>query len=209
MNGTSYHFVTNDTFHLLNSSGNNYFIESAKVHNNYYGTSLRAWQAVLQLHKIPIMEIDIQGAKSIKKSVKKYSIFPWFVFIAPPAIDALMDRLNVRNTESDEEIQLRMHNAKMELDDANQLKHKLFHYILVNDDFQNTTNLMFRLIRDEYPSIPSASRIRMLQRRIKKVKEIAIANSKQGGIVAKMDQSVEKDHDNCNHDDEEEAANES
>ena len=181
VNGTSYHFVTNDTFHLLNSSGNNYFMESAKVHNNYYGTSLRAWQSVLQLHKIPIMEIDIQGAKAIKRSVKKHSIFPWYVFIAPPAIDVLMDRLNVRNTENDEEIQLRIHNAQIELDEANQLKQKLFNYILVNDDFQNTTNLMFRLIRDEYPLIPSASRIRMLQRRIKKVKEIAIANSKHGG----------------------------
>jgi len=146
------------------------------------------------------MEIDIQGAKVIKKNAKKYSIYPWFVFIAPPGIDVLMDRLNVRNTENDEEIQLRIYNAKKELDEAKQLKHKLFHYILVNDDFQNTTNLMFRLIRDECPLIPSASRIRMLQRRIKKVKEIAIANSKRGIVdMDSVDQSgVEDDHE---HDD--------
>lgn len=90
----SYHFVNNQTFHLLTT--NNTFLEYAYVHNNYYGTSIEALKSIQLEGKIPIMEIDIQGAKTLKNISKSYDLYPKYLFVKPPDVKLLRERLIVR-----------------------------------------------------------------------------------------------------------------
>jgi guanylate kinase len=174
-NQTSYNYVSNETFHELRKN-DTYFLEWAKVHNNFYGTSASSWAAITAQGKIPIMEIDIQGARSIKDSALGLGIQPIFLFVAPPSIDMLKSRLTRRNTESDEEIELRLTNAGIELAEATAAP-DLFDHIIVNDNFETAVNAFFRFVRDNYPAIPSASRIRMFQRRIRDIKKTLVVPS--------------------------------
>ena len=64
INGTSYHYITNDTFQTLLANSSDYFIEHAQVHTNYYGISYHSLQHVIRKNKIPILEIDIQGVQT-------------------------------------------------------------------------------------------------------------------------------------------------
>lgn len=84
-----------------------------------------------------------------------------------------------RGTETEEEINLRLHNALIEVSQADEKG--LFDAIIVNDDIEKATHLFFRLVRDWYPALPSAARIRMLQRRIKHIKALSIANNNNNG----------------------------
>ena len=92
--GISYHYVSNDTFHTMIQE--NKFVEWAKVHDNYYGTSVDELTLHTQEEKICILEIDIQGAKSIKMIANKYGLRPKFVFISPPDVNTLKIRLQER-----------------------------------------------------------------------------------------------------------------
>jgi guanylate kinase len=164
----SYHFVSNDTFH--NMVKDNKFVEWAKVHDNFYGTSVEELLLASQREKICILEIDIQGAQSIKTIASKYGLRPKFIFISPPDVEVLKRRLVERGTETTEQIELRLRNAELEIKRAEDSK--LFGKVLVNEDFEETSKAFFRLMRDWYPALPSISRLRMLQRRIGHIKTI-------------------------------------
>lgn len=145
INGTSYHFTSRENFHQLVASGN-FFAEHAKVHNNYYGVSFAAWEKARLDQKIPILEIDIEGAKTILAKEKELNIAPRYLFIAPPSIEMLAARLTRRGTESSEDIELRLRNAQIEIDEAT--KSSFFDFILVNNEYQLSVNQFFRLVRD-------------------------------------------------------------
>jgi len=170
VNGTSYHFVNNETFWKLFHGNDQFFAENAEVHNNHYGVSWSAWQKVTALKKIPILEVDIKGAKTIRNQAAGWNISPMYLFIAPPSIEMLAERLQRRGTESSEEVALRLRNAETELAEAHQCG--FFDCILVNSDFQLSVNKFFRLARDWYPAIPSAARLRMLMRRARDLKAL-------------------------------------
>lgn len=174
INGTSYHFVANATFHRMVEDGK--FMEWAQVHDNCYGTSIEAWQTGKSAGKICIMEIDVQGARSIKGLAAAYGIRPKFLFIAPPAIEMLRERLLLRGTETPEQIQLRIASAERELAESKK-DDTLFDLVVVNEDYQKTVNTFFRTMRDWYPALPSAARIRMLQRRLNKIKLLGTSGS--------------------------------
>eukprot|EP01039_Chlorochromonas_danica_P000530 gene530-569_t len=128
-----------------------------------------AWQVVEEKGKIPLLEIDIQGAKTLKSLEQELKIDPIYFFIAPPSIEQLRERLLLRGSETHEEIELRLKNAKEEIIQA---KHSvsLFHEYLVNDQMNVTINTFFRLVRDHYPALPSAAQIRKLQRTLRLIK---------------------------------------
>jgi guanylate kinase len=90
----SYHYTDNNTFH--NMVNDNKFVEWAKVHDNYYGTSVEELLLASQREKICIIEIDIQGAKSLKMIASKYGLRPKFLFVSPPDIGVLKKRLEER-----------------------------------------------------------------------------------------------------------------
>lgn len=89
-----YNFITPEIFQQM--VANNSFIEHATVHNNMYGTTIHSWKQIQFEGKIPIMEIDIQGARSIKKVASRYGIRPRYLFIRPPDVEKLRERLMLR-----------------------------------------------------------------------------------------------------------------
>ncbi|CAK9275861.1 unnamed protein product [Sphagnum jensenii] len=124
--GVHYHFTKRPTMEKEISERK--FLESADVHGNLYGTSWAAVDAVTNSGKTCILDIDVQGAQSVKKS----PLDAIFVFIKPPYPEEaeLRKRLHGRGTESEEQIQKRLQNAKAELERAKDPT--LFDHILIN-----------------------------------------------------------------------------
>lgn len=131
-NGVHYYFSTKEQVGKEIAEGK--FLEYAEVHGNLYGTSVQAVQTVLQTGKVCVLDIDVQGARQVRKSALKAI----FVFIAPPSLEELEKRLVGRNTETKEQIEKRLRNAKAEISSLNEKG--LFDYLLINDDLDETLN---------------------------------------------------------------------
>ena len=137
--GISYHFVDENTFRELIGAGE--FVEWALVHGNYYGTTKKETDRILHTGKIPLFDVDVQGARSLKSSLEKAV----FVFIVPPSRAVLESRLRNRKTDSEQQIQIRLNNAIDELKE-----YTLYDYIVVNDDLE--------VALDQFRSIVTAER---------------------------------------------------
>lgn len=118
-----YYFVDKDTFQQMINNGD--FIEWANVHDNFYGTSFKELEKANDEEIILILDIDIQGALFLKEK----GIDANYIFIEPPSIEELKNRLEARGTESEESLKLRIYDAKRELQYKNQ-----FDIIIKNDD---------------------------------------------------------------------------
>ncbi|KAL3533666.1 hypothetical protein ACH5RR_007189 [Cinchona calisaya] len=128
-NGVHYHFTEKSVMEEEIREGK--FLEFASVHGNLYGTSKEAVEMVAHSGKRCILDIDVQGARSVKAS----SLEAIFVFVSPPAIENLEKRLRARGSETEEEIEKRIRNSKAEIEEGN--SPGLFDHILVNDDLEN------------------------------------------------------------------------
>lgn len=107
--GISYQFLTPDAFHRLRAAGE--LLESAEVHGNWYGTPRAdVVRALAEGHDV-ILKIDVQGAQAVKERVPDALL----VFIVPPSLEALFQRLRSRATETADELELRQRNAAIEL----------------------------------------------------------------------------------------------
>jgi guanylate kinase len=122
--GVHYHFVTADHFEGLVEAGG--FLEHARVFDNFYGTAEEAVRAQLAQGMDLVLEIDWQGARQVRKR------FPEAVsvFIAPPSIEALRERLAGRGQDSAEVVERRMADARGELSHFPE-----YDYLVINDDF--------------------------------------------------------------------------
>lgn len=124
VNGVEYYFVSKEEFE--ERIKNNEFLEYAIVHNNqYYGTPKSKIDDDLNNGTSIILEIDIQGALKVKDIVKDTI----FIFIMPPSMKVLKERLINRNTESQEKVLERFKTAYKELNE-----YKKYNYVIVNDD---------------------------------------------------------------------------
>ena len=125
VDGREYHFVSVEDF--LDMVGRGEFIEWAEVHGNYYGTSRRWIEGELTAGRDVLLEIDWQGAQQVRK------IFPKAigVFILPPSLAALKERLAGRGTDSAETIARRFAAARDEMRHVDE-----FDYVIINDDLQ-------------------------------------------------------------------------
>lgn len=123
VDGVDYHFLSDEEFIARQRGGE--FAESAVVHGRWYGTLRREVQRVLDSGRHVIMDIDVQGAAQFAAT------FPdsLLLFILPPSVEALVDRLRARNTESDTELAARLRNAHDELRQVGN-----YHQVIVNDD---------------------------------------------------------------------------
>ncbi|XP_057982142.1 guanylate kinase 2 [Malania oleifera] len=126
--GVHYHFTYKSVMEKEIKDGK--FLEFASVHGNLYGTSIEAVEVVADAGKRCILDIDVQGARSVRAS----SLEAIFIFICPPSIQELENRLRERGTESDEQIKKRVHNAAAELEQGK--SPDLFAHILENDDLE-------------------------------------------------------------------------
>ena len=108
------------------------FVEYAQVHTNIYGTSVAGVKKVQAAGKCCVLDIDVQGAEW--KLVKASDLNAVFVFIAPPSLQALEQRLRDRGTETEAKIQVRLANAAGELAYCD--KPGFFDAVIVNDDVE-------------------------------------------------------------------------
>jgi guanylate kinase len=125
LDGREYHFVDRAEFERRKALGE--FLESAEVHGNFYATSRREIEERLDAGTDVLLEIDWQGARQVK------SLFPQAVgiFILPPSIDALDERLHKRGQDSPAVIKRRLLAAGSEIARAPQ-----FDYIIINETFE-------------------------------------------------------------------------
>ncbi len=137
-NGVHYHFVKEDRFLALLEAGD--FIESALVHSARYGTSQSKVNAALAAGSDVVLEIDWQGAEQVKK------LYPdaISIFILPPSLEALEERLSNRGQDSAEVIAERMAVADAEM------RHVVaFDYVTINDKFDNALQDLIAIIQSQ------------------------------------------------------------
>lgn len=109
VDGSSYHFVTLDEFLRLRDTGE--LLEANEVHEHWYGTPRGQVAAALAAGKDAILKIDVQGARVVKERVPDALL----IFLVPPSLEALFQRLRSRATETAEELEVRQRNAAIEL----------------------------------------------------------------------------------------------
>lgn len=124
--GKNYFFTELDEFKTMIE--NDKFLEYAKVHNNMYGTPRDFVVNEIEKGEIVLLEIDVQGAMQVKKNYKNVV----FVFLLPPTMDELKNRIIKRGTETEEDIERRFKNAFEELNFVGE-----YDYFVVNDKVEN------------------------------------------------------------------------
>lgn len=123
VDGRDYHFVSRAEFNSIRQQQPPGFLEWAEVHGNMYGTSRNEVNAHLQAGQDVILDIDVQGAVQVMDAAE-----PVTIFIAPPSLAELEKRLRGRGTEREEDLLLRLENAKREIS----YKDK-YTYLIIND----------------------------------------------------------------------------
>ncbi len=137
-NGSDYYFIARDEFEK--GMAEDRWAEWAIVHGNYYGTSAVFLDNCLIAGQDVLLDIDVQGAAKI---IKRYpdSIT---IFIMPPSIEVLKERLQSRATDSKETIRLRLKNAEAEM-----ARKKMYRHIIINDQLSDAVAELASLI-DQY-----------------------------------------------------------
>jgi guanylate kinase len=130
VNGKDYDFLSRETFDRLASEG--VFLEHAEVHGNGYGTRRDRVFDRLKAGVSVLMDVDVQGADQIRAALQRHpDVLDRYVdvFIEPPSLDALRERLEGRGKDDAEVIERRLRNAQDEMDAADRYQHRV-----VNDD---------------------------------------------------------------------------
>lgn len=140
VDGVDYHFTTVDDFKKLIEEKK--FIEWAQFSGNYYGTSIKSVNDVAEQNRICILDIDMQGVKSVKDS----DLNARYLFLSPPSIETLRQRLEGRGTETPESLEKRIGAAAAEMEYAQTGAHDK---IVVNDDLEKAYKEFKEFILDE------------------------------------------------------------
>ena len=137
VDGVHYHFLTGEDFARSVADGE--MLEWAVVHGRAsYGTPRGPVEAALADGKLPLLEIDLQGARQVRASMPEAR----FVFLAPPSWEELVGRLEGRGTETAEERAVRLDTAKVEL-----AAQQEFDHVVVNDDIRRAAEELVSLMR--------------------------------------------------------------
>ena len=142
--GRHYFFVTQEEFDAKVKQDQ--FLEWAKVHGSYYGTPRKFIEQELTKGEVVVLEVDVQGAASIKRFVEegKLKAAAVFIFLIPPSVDILAFRLKKRKTEDEEVVNYRLRAAIAEL----QVMEK-YDYIVVNDKVESASEKIKAIINVE------------------------------------------------------------
>lgn len=142
--GVDYHFVSHEQFQALKEQ--NGFLEAVENFGNCYGTSFAAINDVLE-RKHCILDIDYRGAMSLKAVLEQEkNVKALFIFISPPSVELLEQRLRGRKTESEEQIRKRIDTAMRELDFFN--ANRTFYDVnIINDNLEDATQSLDMSIR--------------------------------------------------------------
>jgi len=137
--GVEYHFISPSTFegHIYQND----FLEYEMVYEGvYYGTLKSELTRIWDLDKVPVLDIDVKGAIKIQKQLAENCLS---IFIMPPSIEVLKERLENRKTETSQSIQVRLDKAAYEISFSNQ-----FNAIIQNNDLALACSETEKLITD-------------------------------------------------------------
>lgn len=137
--GVDYHFISPAAFerHIYQND----FLEYEMVYEGlYYGTLKSELDRIWALGKTPVLDIDVKGAIAIQKQLGEKSLS---IFILPPSIEVLKERLEKRNTESPEKVQMRLDKAAFEISFSNQ-----FNAVVKNEILETACTETASLIQD-------------------------------------------------------------
>jgi len=142
VNGVNYYFITKEEFRRM--IDNDEFFEWAEVYGNYYGTSKKEIDRIVNSGKFPLFDVDIQGSKNLRAKLKDAV----YIFIIPPSKAILKARLIGRQTESDEQLDLRLKHAAEEI-----AEYKNFDYVIVNNVLESSMVKLRAIIEAESSKI--------------------------------------------------------
>jgi guanylate kinase len=136
IDGEQYHFVSIEEFRAGIDAGD--YLEHAEVFGNFYGTRKDRVEALWQAGRDVLLEIDVQGARQVREQ------YPGLcsMFILPPSMAVLAERLRGRDTDSEEVIARRLREARAELEDCGD-----FRWMVVNDDFETALDDLTAIVR--------------------------------------------------------------
>ena len=137
IDGKDYFFISEKKFKYLKQK--NYFIETAKNFNNFYGSPYKNIKKSLKNNKYLLFDIDWKGARKIRKNYDKNKIIDFFIL--PPSKTELKKRLIKRGRDNAKEIKLRLSYAYDEMAHYNEYK-----YVLVNENVHETVNQIKKII---------------------------------------------------------------
>ncbi|AQT42354.1 guanylate kinase [Bartonella apihabitans] len=132
VNGVHYHFITRKEFEQKRD--NDELIEWAEVHGHYYGTLRETIETALASGRDMLFDIDYQGARQLQEKMPDDVVS---VFILPPSMKELKSRLNRRAEDSQDVINLRLHNARGEIEHF-----KSYDYVIINQDLEQSFALI-------------------------------------------------------------------
>lgn len=143
-NGRDYWFVSEEEF--LSREEQGFFLETAVVHGmDRYGTPLQPVLDHIHKHIPTLLEIDLQGARSVHKRAKELGVEVFSVFLAPPSFNALVYRLNLRDTENPEQKARRLETAREEMTHEGE-----FDAVIVNDEVDKAASALWNMIKKLY-----------------------------------------------------------
>lgn len=148
--GRDYHFVSKEEFRRLISAGA--FLEWAWVFGEGYGTLKSYVLEELKAGRDVLLEIDVQGAEKVRRRARALHAPVHFIFVLPPSLVALRERLRKRGTEDPKLVRRRLEGALVELAHAPR-----FEYLVVNRDLDQATEALVRFIRAGAPRRGRAS----------------------------------------------------
>ncbi len=138
VNGRDYWFVSEDEFVRLIEA--NAFYEWARVHDNYYGTRRDVVEEKLSRGRSVVMDLDVVGGLTIKKLCPQAVL----IYVLPPSLKILEERLRARGTDPEPVIQKRLQNARHEINFAEK-----YDYIVINSDLGQTIALIRQIIETQ------------------------------------------------------------
>jgi guanylate kinase len=125
IDGVSYHFISIDDYQRLEEAEG--LLEASEVHGNWYGTPRDQVQSALSSGRDAILKIDVQGAHKVRQKVPDALL----IYVVPPSFEVLRERLVGRSTETTEELDIRLRNARHELAQQHDYDH-----VVVNETDQ-------------------------------------------------------------------------
>ncbi len=135
-NGVDYHFVSPQEFQRKIDRGE--FLEWKPVYHSLYGSPKAETERILAEGKIAVLKLDVQGAKTVKQT-RSDAIT---IFLMPPSLQALEERIRSRNLDSEEQVRIRLEAAKNEIAQACE-----FDYQVINDDVQSCAKRLDEIVR--------------------------------------------------------------
>lgn len=146
IDGVHYFFVTQEKYDQMIEEGG--FLEHASIYNNSYGTPKAPALEAMEQGKDVILDIEMQGAFQIKEAYPDAIL----VFVLPPSLKELSNRIHHRGTETEEQIQVRMATTLQEIEQLPK-----YHYFLINDDLDRAVEDAKSIIKAEHCKVDGAA----------------------------------------------------